>query len=314
MLLFNRKPFFELDNGPAGSAPSGTPPVEPASGPASGDGGQPTAEPVQSAFAQYMGLDLTSIPEDQRPAMIERLKQVDSAFSPAMMKFKPWTELVEQGITPEQARQALAVQRLLTENPQEALRMLQAMLPPEEPAAPSDDPLASLNDYGDDVVKPVRTIWEKAQRAEERIAALEQQIKQQQEASEKDAYGKAIERAESGMTEWLGKNKDFTITPEQMRAELKKAGKQGIMAGFTATDYEAAALRALGPEKYGEIVYARKLAAARQAVGKAAPGPVVTPGAATGSPPAKLPSINDDRAVLEGAMELINGYARQSGG
>lgn len=319
MLLFSRKPFFEMDSGSAGPVDLGTPPLDLSNGPAPGNEEQPT-ETGKSEFAQYMGKDLSSYPEEMRPIIIERLKEMDSAFTPAMQKFKPWSTLAEEGITPEQVRQAMAVQRLITEDPKAAMRLLQSLVPQEESQAststtpaPEPDPLASLSAYDDDVAVPIRTAYEIARRAEQTAAQLQAQLAKERADREKEALVKAIERAETGMTGWLGKNAYLGVTPEQLRAELKKAGQAGIMAGFTDADYEAAALKVLGPEKYRAAVYAEQLKAARAKVGQTQPGPVVDPGVATGSAPANGPGFENPKAMLDGAIEFINNLRRQSG-
>ncbi|MFH1739428.1 MAG: hypothetical protein ABIH23_10515 [bacterium] len=206
------KPFFELDDGPVGSA-LGTPPAEP-TGPAPDEGGQPTE--VQSEFAQHMGLDLTSIPEEQRPAMIERLKQVDSAFTPAMQQFKPWRTLADEGFTPDQVRRAVDFQRAIDQDKAGVIRLLQASMEGQQPqgqgqpADPMDAYIADLEaKYDAEDVRPFKGIAEYAKQARQTVEQLKQERQQEKRVE-------MLKSAQRSVEDFVKANPELGLTGEQL--------------------------------------------------------------------------------------------------
>ncbi len=285
----------------------------------------PEPEPG-SDFLKYEGLPLDDVPAELRPKLIEKAKLMDRTYTPAMQKFKPWTELADQGISPEQAKQALAVQRLLTEKPQEAMRLLKAMMPEEDaaPVPPQEDPLASLAEqYDPDFFDPIRQVIgsaiNEAQEAKRIAQQLAEQLQKERADSEERALDQAKERNKAILDKWVADNSHLGLQPDQIgkiaNEIVRITGKDGFMSGLTAGDIEAAALRVLGPEEYQKAVYNKMLQAARQKVAKRAPGPVVAPGAATAGPAGKVPSLTEDPGgAFEGAMEYIAAMQRAAGG
>lgn len=135
LFFFNRHPFREADTGGAGEPASTGTPQSPETGPAT-TGGQPdqSGGVPQSQFAQYMGLDLTSIPEHERPVMVERLKQIDAKFTPAMQEVAELRKVAEQyGMTP--AQMANLVQAIQS-RPEVITQLFQQPAAPAEPAPP----------------------------------------------------------------------------------------------------------------------------------------------------------------------------------
>ena len=141
LFFFNRYPFREADAGGAGEpafagTPQGTDP-----GPAPTEGQPTDTDNVpQSQFAQYMGLDLSSIPEHERPVMVERLKQIDAKFTPAMQEVAELRKVAEQyDMTPKQMAGLVQAIQSKPEVITQLFQQPQQQQAPTEPAPPPDN-------------------------------------------------------------------------------------------------------------------------------------------------------------------------------
>lgn len=294
----------------------------------------PAAEPVQAneQTEEPQEPTGTSLDTPVASADAEALrKQLLGDYTRKTQEIAPFRRLLtEQGVTLEDVQAALQLNRAVRENPEMFAQILQNAINASQSSQgqqqvqtqsaqaqqPATDPLATLAEtYGEEVAGPIRQVYEVAQKAHQTAAQLQEQLQKERELREKETLQNAVLKAENDMAAWLGKNQHFGLKPEQIRAEIARTfGKQGIMAGLTAKDFDAAALRILGPDKYQEAVYAQRLKAERDKVEKTTPGPVVAPGAATATAPADGPGFDSPGSMLDGAVEYVEALRRSMGG
>jgi hypothetical protein len=319
MLFGKWMPMREITDPPGSAGPSGPSSTPPASGPAQPGQPQSSGEPVP-AIAQHMGIDLSAIPEHERPATIERLKQMDGKFNTVLQEAAPWRKLGERlgGMTPEQIEMAIVQAR---QGAQIAEAIAQAMGQQQKPQQqPEDDLPPELQDnpiFRDPdfayVRKAVEFLADK--KAEARVQPLTQAQKAQEAQAQKDRDEAAFRKTEELMSGYLGQNADLGITQEQLRnALIRGVGLERIRQGnVTQLELKYAAMSVLGDDKYEEAIYNRRLAAARKAVDEKRPGPVVSPGGATGTPLKSDLSFDNPREVAAEASRRWEALQRARG-
>ncbi len=291
----------------------------------------PAAEPVQATEQTEEPQEPTGTSLDTPAASADAealRKQLLGDYTRKTQEIAPLRRLMtDQGVTLEDVQTGLQFYRAARENPEMFAQILQNAISgeqsqqpvqpqPVQAPQPATDPLASLAEaYGEEVAGPIRQVYEVAQKAHQTAAQLQEQLQKERDLREKETLQNAVLKAENDMAAWLGKNQHFGLKPEQIRTEIARVfGKQGIVAGLSAKDFDAAALRVLGPEKYQEAVYAQRLKAEREKVEKTTPGPVVAPGAATATAPADGPGFDSPGSMLDGAVEYVEALRRSMGG
>jgi uncharacterized protein YukE len=202
------------DAGGTGEPASTGTPSATAPGPASD--GQPAASgnAPSSQFAQYMGLDLSSIPEHERPVMVERLKQIDAKFTPAMQEVAELRKVSEQyGMTPTQMANVV---QALQANPE----VLTQLFNPK-PAAPANaGPDLSNNVYlqDPDARAAIEHIArEMSKQSGEKQAAMEQRMNALLSNMAQETCGKAA-------ASFLDTHKEYGLTPEKLRDAAMELG------------------------------------------------------------------------------------------
>ncbi len=199
MFLHYLKPMLEAEGvGSAGVEPTSTPSEV-------GPGGdvQPT-EIGTGAVAEYMGIDLSSYPEQERPAIEARLKQLEPKVNEIMREAAPWRTVgKELGMSPEEIRAAIQQQRS-GQQIAEALQKLAGNKPPEDELPPDlrDNPIFTDPDYA------------YVRKAVEHLA--EQRIKPLTEAQQRREQEETIRAAQKSCADFAAANPELNLTAEAL--------------------------------------------------------------------------------------------------
>jgi hypothetical protein len=285
MLLFQKlMPCYEMDGAPGSAEPLGPQSTPPVSGPAGDGQPQPSGDVTQ--IAEDMGIPLGSYPEQVRPAIVERLKQLEPKVNEILQRSAPWRDLGQKiGVSSPEEVIALAEKARQAEVLQRVVDSLAANRQAPQPQQADDIP-PELRDNPYFADPDARAAIEHL--ADRKVTALKAEI----EAMKARSFA---EWAEGTIASYVKDNPHLSLTPEQLR----KACLDNRIVPDSPTKLAQAALAALGPEEYAKRLVTKTQADLAARVAATTPSPVVTPGAPTATPPGNEPDLTNPRAFAD---------------